>query len=81
MEKNIEENIGLLELLILNNIHDIPIIIIINGVPKYFVENNNIKIIKSDNSSKYLNQSYICIGIELNNDSNYPSVIESIYYK
>ena len=81
MEKNIEENIGLLELLILNNIHDIPIIIIINGLPKYFVENNNIKIIKSDNSSKYLNQSYICIGIELNNDSNYPSVIESIYYK
>ena len=80
MEVNIEDNLGLLELFILNNIHNIPIVILINGIARYFI-NNDIKIIKSDNVSKYLNSSNICIGLDINIDYKYPSDVESIYYK
>jgi len=80
MEKNTEDNLGLLELFILNNIHQIPIVIIINGIPKYFI-NSEIKIIKTDNYSKYLNSSNICIGVDLDIQNRYPNTIESVYYK
>jgi len=80
MEKNIEDNLGLLELLILNNIHHIPIVIIVNGLPKYYI-NNDIKIIKNDTAPKYLTSSNICIGIDIGYEFKYPNIIESIYYK
>ena len=80
MEINTEDNLGLLELFILNNIHEIPIVILINGIPKYFIS-NDIKLIKSDNVSKYLNSSNICIGLDINIDYKYPSNVEAIYYK
>jgi len=80
MENNVEENLGFLELLILNHIHKIPIVFIINGIPKYLI-NSNIKIIKTDNYLKYCNSSNICIAVDVDIDNKYPSIIESIYYK
>ena len=82
MEKNTEDNFGFLELFILNNIHDIPIVIIVNGLPKYFINNSDIKIIKSDNiNNNYLKNLNICIGFDVNIDNKYPNIVDSIYYK
>ena len=80
MEKNIEDNFGFFELFIFNNIHKIPIVFIINGNPKYYIHKNDIKLIKS-NTDNYLNSSNICIGIDVNKDSRYPNIIETIYFK
>jgi hypothetical protein len=81
MEKNIEDNLGLLELFILNNIHQIPTVMILNGIPKYYINNNEIKIIKGDNWQKYLNSSNICLSLEINKDAMYPNIAESVFYK
>ena len=81
MEKNIEDNLGLLELFILNNIHQIPTVMILNGIPKYYINNNGIKIIKGDNWQKYLNSSNICLSLEINKDAMYPNIAESVFYK
>lgn len=80
MESNTENNLGFLELFILNNIHDIPVVVIVNGIAKYFID-NSIKNIKIDNADKYLNSSNICIGMDINPSIKYPSLVESIYYK
>jgi hypothetical protein len=80
MEKNIEDNLGLFELYLLNILHNIPIIYIINGKPTYHI-NNKIKIINTDNFDEELYKSSIIIGIDMNLQSFYPSIIESIYYK
>ena len=80
MESNIEENLGFMELLILNNIHNIPIVIFINGIPKYHIH-KNINIIKNESSNKYFNSSNINIGLDYNIDNKYPNLIESIYIK
>ena len=82
MESNIEDNFGFMELLILNNIHKIPIVIFINGIPKYYI-NNNIITIKNDNNNnnKYFNSSNINIGLDYNVDYKYPNIIEIIYIK
>ena len=77
MEKNTENNMGIFELFILNKIHNIPIIISINGVEKYFI-NNNIINIKSDYVNK--NNQYIYIDFDIANNNQYPN-IEVLYYK
>lgn len=81
MEKITENNFGIFELFILNNIHDIPIVIISNGTAKYLINNNNVKIIKTNNNEKYMSSSNICISLDINTGSKYPSVVEAIYYK
>ena len=81
MEKNRENNLGLFELLILNNIHNIDIVILMNGIPNYLFKNNLIEIKKLENGNKYLNNNYICINLDLNQENNYPNMVEIIYYK
>ena len=80
MEKNIEDNFGFFELFIFNNIHNIPIVIIINGLAEYYFNRGDIKIIKTDNNT-FLSSSNICIGIDVNTDSKYSNFVEAIYYK
>jgi hypothetical protein len=80
MENNIEENLGFMELLILNNIHNTQIVIFINGIQKYYIKENIIKI-KNESSSKYFNTSNINIGLDYNIDYKYPNTIETIYIK
>jgi hypothetical protein len=80
MEINIEDNFGFFELFIFNNIHNIPIVIIINGNPKYYLNRDDIKVIKN-NHDTFLISSNICIGVDVNTDSKYPNVVEAIYYK
>ena len=80
MENNIEENFGFMELLILNNIHNIPIVIFINGVPKYYIK-ENISKIKNETSNKYFSSSNINIELDYNVDYKYPNTIEIIYIK
>lgn len=80
MENNIEENLGFMELLILNNIHSIPIVIFINGTAKYYIHKNITKI-KNETSNKYSNISNINIGLDYNTEYKYPNLIETIYFK
>ena len=79
MENNIEDNFGFMELFILQNIHNIPIIIIVNGNPKYIFDKKQVKQINK--GDKYLNSSNICISLDINDNSKYPLLTESIYYK
>ena len=81
MEKSTENNLGILELYILNKIHNIPITILINGSVKYYINSQIIMINKSDQYNNYLNSSNICINMELYSDNTYPYSIDIIYYK
>jgi hypothetical protein len=76
MEKEKENNLGLLELFILNQIHDIPICFLINGVPKYFI-NQTI----TEAKETHQNSSTICINAELHSGTSYPYAVDIIYYK
>jgi hypothetical protein len=78
MEKEKEENLGLLELFIINKIHNIPICFGINGSPTYFIDN---KITLIDDPTEFLNSKNICINIELHSGSSYPYAVDIIYYK
>ena len=80
MDNNIEPNLGLFELFILKQIHDIPVIMMINGNLKYFI-NNSVKIIDDNASDKYNKSKYITINLDIADKSNYPSIIEIIYWK
>ncbi len=80
MESNVENNLGLFELFILKQIHDIPIVILINGNLKYFI-NNSVKIINDKSTDKYNTSKYISINLDIPEKSNYPSIIEVIYWK
>ena len=79
MEKSKESNLGLLELFILNKIHNIPICYMINGSPKYYIDDDIKEISNSEN--KYQNSNVICINIELHSGINYPYAVDVIYYK
>ena len=80
MKVNIEDNFGFFELFIFNKLHKIPIIFIVNGVPKYHFHKNNINLIKN-NHDDYLNSANICISIDINQNNKYPDLIEIFYYK
>jgi len=79
MEKPTEQNLGLFELFILNKIHNIPITILINGTPKYFIDYEHI--IEINDDSKYLTKHNICVNLELHSDISYPYSVDVIYYK
>ena len=79
MENIKESNLGLLELFILNQIHNIPICYMINGVPKYYINEKLITIKKDD--TKYQNSESICINVEIHSGINYPYAVDVIYYK
>ena len=79
MEKSRENNLGLLEIFILNKIHNISVCYMINGVPKYFINDEIIEII--DNDNQYQNSNNICINIELHSGSSYPYAVDIIFYK
>ena len=83
MDSNTENNLGLFELFILNHINKIPIVIMINNIIKYYINNNAIKNIDSDinDESKYLNNNNICINLDISNENIYPNIVEIIYYK
>lgn len=84
MDSNIEQNYALLELFILNKIHKIPIVIIINGNPTWYF-NDNIELLNKNNydeNVKLLNSNNICIELDFSiKEDNYPSVVEIIYFK
>lgn len=79
MEKEKESNLALLELFILNKVHTIPICFMINGVAKYYIDNDIKEIINS--SEQYQNHSTICINVELHSGTSYPYAVDVIYYK
>ena len=82
MDSNTENNLGLFELFILNHINKIPIIILVNNIIKYYINNNSIKNINDiNNDSKYLNNNNICINLDISNENIYPNIVEIIYYK
>jgi len=81
MDSNIENNLGLFELFILNHIHLIPILIMINNIPKYFINNHEIINVKDTNNDEYNNSKNICINLDISNENVYPNIIEIIYYK
>jgi len=76
MENNLETNFGYLELLILNYIHDIKVIIIINGIPTYLFDKKIINI----NDNKYLTKDNICISLDITFEARYPNITEINYY-
>ena len=78
VNNNKEKNLGLLELFIINHIHNIPICVSVNGNLKYYINNNNIK---KETNEKYLNKYNICINFEQLSKDNYPENVEIIYYK
>lgn len=78
MEKDKENNLGLLELFILNKIHDIPIYFLINGIPKYHI---NDKIHEIKDVDMVHKSSNIYINAELHSKTSYPYAIDAIYYK
>ena len=79
MEKSKENNLGLLEVFILNKIHNISVCYMINGAPKYFINDKIIEIKNNDN--QYQNSENICINIELHSGTSYPYAVDVIYYK
>jgi hypothetical protein len=79
MEKSKESNLGLLEVFILNKIHNISICYMINGAGKYFINNKIIEI--KNNDSQYQKSENICINIELHSGTSYPYAADIIYYK
>jgi len=82
MENPIESNYGLFEIYILNRIHDIPVVIIYNDLPKFLVENKSVKELNNKNENKDLLQpTHICIGVDISHEKKYPNVIEAIYFK
>jgi hypothetical protein len=92
MDSNTENNLGLFELFILSNINSIPVVILVNNIVKYYINNNNIidnindnnlniKNNESTNELKYLNRNNICINLDISNENIYPNIVEIIYYK
>jgi len=81
IDNNLETNYGLLELFILNKIHLIPIVLLFNGVPTYFIDNKIIIIDNKDESKNYLISKNICINMEFNQNSSYPFMVDVLYYK
>ena len=84
MDSNTENNLGLFELFILTNINSIPVVILVNNIVKYYINNNIIESINDDstnNELKYLNSNNICINLDISNENIYPNIVEIIYYK
>lgn len=81
MENNIENNLGLFELFIFNKIHKIPILLSINGVPTYIINDNIITLKNNKNIDKYSNKHNICINMDFNQNIKYPNILEIVYYK
>ena len=77
IKDSVDDNFGLLELFILNKFHKIPIVVLLNNLPKYLIDNN---IVITDND-EYLNKKHICINLEQITKNNIPHSIEIIYYK
>jgi GTPase SAR1 family protein len=81
IDNNLETNYGLLELFILNKIHLIPIVLLFNGVPTYYIDNKIIEIDNKDEKTNYLISKNICINMEFNQNSSYPFMVDVLYYK
>ena len=81
IENNLENNYGLFELFILNKINLIPIVLLFNGVPTYFINNNILEIDKKNETINYLVSNNICINMEFNQNITYPFMIDVLYYK
>jgi hypothetical protein len=78
MEKDKENNLGLLEIFILNKIHNIPVCLYINGNPKFFIDDK----VREINDLEIKNKSsIICINAELHTGTSYPYAVDIIYYK
>ena len=83
IENNKENNMGLFELFILNKIHNIPIVLLINGIVKYFINKGHINKYSSNDeeNEKLLNSNNICINMNFGSNLNYPNVVNVIYHK
>lgn len=81
MENNIESNLGLFELFILKQIHQISIVVLINGIIKYFISDAIKEINEKTSENKYNKSKNICINLDLSEKSLYPSIVEVIYWK
>lgn len=82
MENSTENNLGLFELFIINKIHNIPIIILVNGVATYYINEHIAKFDPNDSDKdKYLSDKNICINLDVDRENQYPALVEVIYYK
>jgi len=83
IEKYQDKDFGIFELLILNDIHKIPITLSLNGNAKYYINDLKIRIIKStddDDYNKFLNTETICINLICDIEKRYVSSVESFYF-
>lgn len=83
MESHTESNYGLLELLILNDLHHLPIVIMFNDSITYFINKFTIKKINTNDVEQddYLNVDNICINLNIINENQYPNMVEVMYFK
>jgi hypothetical protein len=81
MENNIESNLGLFELFILKQIHGIQIVILNNGILKYLISDSVKELNSKQVDNKYNQSKYICINLDISEKSQYPNIIEVIYWK
>ncbi len=81
MNNNIESNLGLFELFILQQIHSIPIVILVNSIVKYFISDSIKELSSKSSENKYNKAKYICINLDIPEKTQYPNIIESIYWK
>ena len=81
MENNIESNLGLFELFILKQIHEIQIVFLVNGIHKYVISDAIKEINSKSIDNKYNKSKYITINLDLSEKSQYPNIIETIYWK
>ena len=80
IESNIEDNMGLFELFLLNKIHKIPILISVNGIRTYYIDDGIEKIKEKEFYEEELSK-IININMEFAYSPLYPTMTEVIYYK
>lgn len=83
IENNKENNMGLFELLVLNHIHNIPTVLLINGIVKYYINKGHVNKYTSndEDNEKLLNSNNICINMNFGSNLSYPNVVNVIYNK
>ncbi len=76
MTKELENNLGLFEMYILNKIHGIKILVMINGLTKYLIDGDVKKMEK-----EIKEENMIVLNMELHQNMTYPYTVEVIYNK
>jgi hypothetical protein len=83
MESHTESNYGLFELLMLNDMQEIPIVVMVNDSITYFINKTSVKKLNHNEvePDDYLNTDNICINLGVINENTYPNTVEIMYFK